>query len=133
MSDNTADIEISPIYKGMSASQKKEVEKRMGKLIAELKFDDTTREQLVQEDILSYTLLQVLMMYTKEYYSSKELMIVFDLNNNSEELKIVEGKYLLINPETIKTILKNTFSITEFDKSEQRLNQQLLDILLTKR
>lgn len=122
--------EISPIYKGMTSGDKKELEKRVGKLIAELQFDDTTREQLDQDDLLSYALLQVFSIYKEEYHSLKGMMVVFDLTNTTEELKLVDGKYILMNPETVKTLLKTTFNIDDFANGRHRLSMQLRELYL---
>lgn len=98
--------ELSPIYRNMSRSEKKVLEKRMGKLLSDLQFDDTTREELDTEDMLAYALFQVLTVYNESYRSLKGMMIVFDQTNNTGELRISDGKYVLLNPVLLQSILK---------------------------
>ncbi|AEA44375.1 hypothetical protein [Fluviicola taffensis] len=117
--------EISPIYRLMSKSEKKILEKRMGKLIADLQFDDTTRDQLNVDDMLSYALLQILTVYNESYKSLKGKMIVFDQTNNSGELKISDGKFILINPTLLQNTLKNTSTIESLLVSKQPIIEQL--------
>ena len=105
--------EVSPIYRNLSGGEKKVLEKRMGKLISELRFDDTTKESLDQEAMLSYALLQILSVYDKEYKSLKGLMIVFDNTNHTGSLQISEGKYVLLNPELLVETLKGSNSLDE--------------------
>jgi len=112
--------EISPIYQSMSKGEKKILEKRMGKLISELRFDDTTKEELNQEDLLSYALLQILSVYNEGFKSLKGLMIVFDSTNNTGSLVLSEGKYVLVNPELLRSTLKKSSSLTQLsDKKPQ--------------
>ena len=106
--------EVSPIYRNMSKGEKKVLEKRMGKLLSDLQFDDTTREELNAEDMLAYALVQILSVYNEPYRSLKGKMIVFDLTNSSGELVISEGKYVLVNPKTLENVLKEEYSINSF-------------------
>jgi hypothetical protein len=117
--------EISSIYRKMSASEKKILEKRMGKLIANLQFDDTTREELKVEEMLSYALIQILTVYNEPYKSLKGKMIVFDQTNNTGELIISEGKFILINPILLENTLKGTSSIESLTSSDQPIVEQL--------
>lgn len=98
--------ELSPIYRSMSQSEKKALEKRMGKLLSDLQFDDTTREELDTEEMLAYALFQILTVYNESYKSLKGWMIVFDQTNNTGELNISDGKYVLLNPVLLQSILK---------------------------
>lgn len=106
--------EISPIYKSMPKGERKKLEKRMGKLIAELQFDDTTREELSADDILSYALMQILSVYHDGYSSLKGLMIVFDQANDTGHLTFSEEKYVLLNPVFIQNTLKEARSLDFF-------------------
>lgn len=106
--------EISPIYKNMPKGEKRMLEKRIGKLISELQFDDTTREELNAEDILGYALLQVFSVYHDTVRSLKGKMIVFDRENNTGNIVISEGKYILLNPVFVQNILKEARSLDEF-------------------
>ncbi|MNU61003.1 hypothetical protein D3C71_502050 [compost metagenome] len=106
--------EISPVYKYMSKGEKKLLEKRMGKLISELQFDDTTREELNVEDMLSYALLQILSVYNEDFKSLKGMMIVFDQTNNTGSLSVSERKYVLLNPDLLKSTLKKSQSLDVF-------------------
>ncbi len=98
--------ELSPIYRNMPQSEKKVLEKRMGKLLSDLQFDDTTREELDTEDMLAYALFQILSVYNESYRSLKGMMIVFDQTNNTGELTISNGKYVLLNPVLLQNTLK---------------------------
>lgn len=106
--------EVSPIYRGMSKTEKKALEKRMGRLLSDLQFDDTTREELDTEEMLAYALFQILTVYNEVYRSLKGWMIVFDQANNTGELKISGGKYVLLNPVLLQNILKEAKSIESF-------------------
>lgn len=98
--------ELSPIYRNMTQSEKKALEKRMGKLLSDLQFDDTTREELDTEDMLAYALFQILTVYNESYRSLRGMMIVFDQTNNTGELNIFNEKYVLLNPVLLQNILK---------------------------
>jgi hypothetical protein len=122
--------EVSPIYRYMSKGEKKVLEKRMGKLLADLKFDDTTREELNAEEMLSYALFQILTVYNESYRSLKGKMIVFDQTNNTGELKISEGKYVLLNPVLLENMLKELQTIESFTTSNTPIIGQLRDLYL---
>lgn len=122
--------EVSSIYKYMSKAEKKVLEKRMGKLLADLKFDDTTREELNAEEMLSYALFQILTVYKEPYRSLKGKMIVFDQSNNSGELKISEGKYVLLNPVLLENMLKEIQTVETFSTSNAPIIGQLRDLYL---
>ncbi len=117
--------ETSSIYRNMSKGEKKALEKRMGKLLSDLQFDDTTREELNAEDMLAYALVQVLAVYHEPYRSLKGKMIVFDLTNHSGELVISEGKFVLLNPKLLEEILKETHTIDGFTQSQVAIIAQL--------
>jgi hypothetical protein len=106
--------EISPVYRNMPKGEQKMLEKRMGKLISELQFDDTIREELSVEDILSYALIQIFSVYHEEFKSLKGLMIVFDQTNNTGHLTFSKGKYVLLNPVFIQNTLKEACSLDFF-------------------
>ena len=120
--------EISSIYRSMSKGEKKLLEKRMGKLLSELRFDDTTREELNLEDLLSYALLQILSVYTAEFRSLKGLMIVFDITNTTGSLQISEGKYVLLNPEQLRQTLKESVSLPELQDMNSGIVLELQDL-----
>lgn len=122
--------EVSPIYKGMQGTEKKVLEKRMGKLIADLQFDDTTRDELNVDDMLSYALIQILSVYHEPYKSLKGMMIVFDQTNNTGELQVLEGKYVLVNPVLLENTLKNTLSLGDLTPSKVPISGQLRDLYL---
>lgn len=122
--------EVSPIYRYMSKGEKKVLEKRMGKLLADLQFDDTTREELNVEEMLSYALFQILTVYTESYRSLKGKMIVFDQTNNTGELKISEGKYVLVNPVLLEKMLRELQTIENFATSKAPIIGQLRDLYL---
>lgn len=122
--------EVSPIYRYMSKAEKKVLEKRMGKLLADLKFDDTTREELKAEEMLSYALFQILTVYNESYRSLKGKMIVFDQTNNTGELKISEGKYVLLNPVLLENMLKEIQTVQTFSTSNAPIIEQLRDLYL---
>ncbi|MNK18540.1 hypothetical protein D3C87_367480 [compost metagenome] len=122
--------EISPIYKGMQGAEKKMLEKRMGKLLSDLQFDDTTRQELNVDDLLSYALIQVLAVYKEPYRSLKGKMIVFDQTNNSGGLKISQGKYVLVNPVLLEETLKSTQTSESFATSEVPIIAQLREFYL---
>lgn len=106
--------ELSPIYKSMPKGERRVLEKRMGKLISELQFDDTTKPELDAEDILAYALLQMYSVYHEGFRSLKGKMIVFDQGNHSGNLVLSEGKYVLLNPEYVQNILKEARSLDFF-------------------
>lgn len=120
--------EISPIYRSMPKGEQKLLEKRMGKLLSELQFDDTTRPELNQEDLLSYALLQILSVYNDAFKSLKGLMIVFDGTNNTGSLRILEGKYVLLNPELLKSTLKETPSLDVLRGETSHIVSELGDL-----
>lgn len=122
--------ELSPIYRNMSQSEKKVLEKRMGKLLSDLQFDDTTREELDTEDMLAYALFQILTVYNESYRSLRGMMIVFDQTNNTGELKISDGKYVLLNPVLLQNILKETRTVESFSVLEQPIIGQLKEFYL---
>lgn len=122
--------EVSPIYRNMSSSDKKVLEKRMGKLLADLQFDDTIREELNVDEMLSYALVQVLTVYNESYRSLKGKMIVFDQTNNTGELKISEGKYVLLNPVLLESILKESQTLETLSISNRPIIGQLRDFYL---
>jgi hypothetical protein len=122
--------EVSPIYRKMSNTEKKALEKRMGKLLADLQFDDTTREELNVDEMLSYVLVQILAVYNEPYRSLKGKMIVFDQTNNTGELKISEGKYVLVNPVLLQSILKEAQTIEAISSSNKPVVGQLRDFYL---
>lgn len=122
--------EVSPIYRYMSKGEKKVLEKRMGKLLADLQFDDTTREELNVEEMLSYALLQIFTVYNESYRSLKGKMIVFDQTNNTGELKISEGKYVLVNPVLLEKMLRELQTIENFATSKAPIIGQLRDLYL---
>ena len=120
--------EISPIYKSMAKGEKKLLEKRMGKLLSELRFDDAVKESLDQEDLLSYALLQILSVYNEEFRSLKGLMIVFDSTNTTGSLQISEGKYVLLNPELLRGTLKGSVSLAEIQATNSGIVLELQDL-----
>ncbi|MDF3029442.1 MAG: hypothetical protein K0S23_3749 [Fluviicola sp.] len=122
--------EVSPIYRNMSKAEKKALEKRMGKLLADLQFDDTTREELNVDEMLSYALIQILAVYNESYRSLKGKMIVFDQTNNTGELKISEGKYVLVNPVLLESILKEAQTMEAISSSNKPVIGQLRDFYL---
>lgn len=122
--------EVSPIYKNMSGTEKKVLEKRMGKLLADLQFDDTTRQELDIEEMLSYALFQILTVYNDPYKSQKGRMIVFDQTNESGELMLFDEKYALFNPVLLENTLKETRSIDSFNSSNMPLAGQLREFYL---
>lgn len=122
--------EVSPIYKNMSGTEKKVLEKRMGKLLADLQFDDTTRQELDIEEMLSYALFQILTVYNDPYKSQKGRMIVFDQTNESGELMLFDKKYALFNPVLLENTLKETRSIDSFNSSNMPLAGQLREFYL---
>lgn len=122
--------EVSPIYRYMSKAEKKVLEKRMGKLLADLQFDDTTREELNVEEMLSYALFQIFTVYNESYRSLKGKMIVFDQTNMTGELKISEGKYVLVNPVLLENMLRELQTIENFDTSNAPIIGQLRDLYL---
>ena len=122
--------EVSPICRYMSKGEKKVLENRMGKLLADLQFDDTTREELNVEEMLSYALFQILTVYTESYRSLKGKMIVFDQTNNTGELKISEGKYVLVNPVLLEKMLRELQTIENFATSKAPIIGQLRDLYL---
>lgn len=117
--------EVSSIYRNMSKTEKKVLEKRMGKLLADLQFDDTTREELNVDEMLTYALFQIFTVYDEPYRSLKGKMIVFDQTNNTGELKISEGKYVLLNPVLLESILKETHALEIFTTSNTPIIAQL--------
>lgn len=117
--------ELSPIYRSMSQSEKKALEKRMGKLLSDLQFDDTTREELDTEEMLAYALFQILTVYNESYKSLKGWMIVFDQANNTGELKISDGKYVLLNPVLLQDILREAKSMESFSTLNDPIIGQL--------
>lgn len=122
--------EVSPIYRYMPKAEKKVLEKRMGKLLADLQFDDTTREELNVEEMLSYALFQILTVYNESYRSLKGKMIVFDQTNMTGELKISEGKYVLVNPVLLENMLRELQTIENFVTSKAPIIGQLRDLYL---
>ncbi len=120
--------EISPVYRSLSKGEQKLLEKRMGKLISELQFDDTTRAELNQEDLLSYALLQILSVYNDAFKSLKGLMIVFDVTNNTGSLSVLEGKYVLLNPEFLKATLKGAASLDVLGEEKPLIVSELRDL-----
>lgn len=122
--------EVSPIYRNMSKAEKKALEKRMGKLLSDLQFDDTTREELDTEEMLAYALFQILTVYNESYRSLKGLMIVFDQTNNTGELRISDGKYLLLNPVLLQSILKEAQTIESFSAMNTQIIGQLRGVYL---
>lgn len=122
--------EVSPIYRNMSTADKKALEKRMGKLLSDLQFDDTTREELNTEEMLAYALFQILTVYNESYKSLKGMMIVFDQTNNTGELKVSEGKYVLLNPVLLQNTLKETKSLESFNSSNTPIIGQLRGLYL---
>lgn len=122
--------EVSPIYRSMSQNEKKVLEKRMGKLLADLQFDDTTREELNVDEMLSYALVQILTVYKESYRSLKGKMIVFDQTNNTGELKISDGKYVLLNPVLLESILKESQTLEILSASNRPIIGQLRDFYL---
>jgi hypothetical protein len=122
--------EVSPIYRNMSKAEKKVLEKRMGKLLADLQFDDTTREELNVDEMLSYALVQILTVYREPYRSLKGKMIVFDQTNNTGELKISDGKYVLLNPVLLESILKESQTVEILSTSNRPIIGQLRDFYL---
>lgn len=122
--------EVSPIYRNMSKNEKKLLEKRMGKLLADLQFDDTTREELNVDEMLSYALVQILTVYKESYRSLKGKMIVFDQTNNTGELKISDEKYVLLNPVLPESILKESQTLEILSTSNRPIIGQLRDFYL---
>lgn len=122
--------EISPIYKGMHGAEKKVLEKRMGKLLSDLEFDDTTREELNADDLLAYALIQLLAVYKEPYKSLKGKMIVFDQTNNTGELSISQEKYVLVNPVLLESTLKSLRTYELFEASETPIILQLREFYL---
>ena len=117
--------ELSPIYRSMSQSEKKALEKRMGKLLSDLQFDDTTREELDTEEMLAYALFQILTVYNESYKSLRGWMIVFDQANNTGQLKISDGKYVLLNPVLLQDILREAKSMESFSTLNDPIIGQL--------
>lgn len=122
--------ELSPIYRSMSQSEKKALEKRMGKLLSDLQFDDTTREELDTEEMLAYALFQILTVYNESYKSLKGWMIVFDQTNNKGELNISDGKYVLLNPVLLQSILKEAQTKEAFTTLNAPIMGQLKEFYL---
>ena len=122
--------EVSPIYRNMPKAEKKVLEKRMGKLLADLQFDDTTREELNVDEMLSYALVQILTVYKESYRSLKGKMIVFDQTNNTGELKISDEKYVLLNPVLLESILKESQTLEILSTSNRPFIGQLRDFYL---
>lgn len=122
--------EASPIYRNMSKTEKKVLERRMGKLLSDLQFDDTTREELNVDEMLAYALFQILAVYNESYRSLKGKMIVFDQTNNTGELKISEGKYILLNPVLLESILKESQTVETFSTSDKPIIEQLRALYL---
>ena len=122
--------EVSPIYRNMPKAEKKVLEKRMGKLLADLQFDDTTREELNVDEMLSYALVQILTVYKESYRSLKGKMIVFDQTNNTGELKISDEKYVLLNPVLLESILKESQTLEILSTSNRPIIGQLRDFYL---
>ncbi|WP_294674898.1 hypothetical protein [uncultured Fluviicola sp.] len=122
--------ELSPIYRNMSQSEKKVLEKRMGKLLSDLQFDDTTREELDTEDMLAYALFQILTVYNESYRSLRGMMIVFDQTNNTGELRISDGKYVLLNPVLVQSILKEVQTKEAFTTLNAPIIGQLKEFYL---
>jgi len=122
--------EISSIYRNMSKADKKVLEKRMGKLLSDLQFDDTTREELNVEEMLAYALFQIVTVYNESYRSLKGMMIVFDQTNNTGELIISEGKYVLLNPVLLERILKEEQTLESFNRSNAPIIGQLRELYL---
>jgi hypothetical protein len=122
--------EVSPIYRNMSKAEKKALEKRMGKLLSDLQFDDTTREELDTEEMLAYALFHILTVYNESYRSLKGLMIVFDQTNNTGELRISDGKYVLLNPVLLQSILKEAQTKEAFTILNTPIMGQLKELYL---
>ncbi len=122
--------EISSIYRNMSKADKKVLEKRMGKLLSDLQFDDTTKEELNVEEMLAYALFQILTVYNESYRSLKGMMIVFDRTNNTGELIISGGKYVLLNPILLESILKEKQTLESFNSSNAPIIDQLKGLYL---
>lgn len=122
--------ELSPIYRNMAQSERKVLEKRMGKLLSDLKFDDTTREELDTEDMLAYALFQILTVYNESYRSLRGMMIVFDQTNNTGELRISDGKYVLLNPVLLQSILKEVQTKEAFKALNAPIMGQLKELYL---
>jgi len=122
--------EVSLIYRYMSKAEKKVLEKRMGKLLADLQFDDTTREELNVEEMLSYALFQILTVYNESYRSLKGKMIVFDQTNNTGELRISQGEYVLLNPVLLENMLRELQTIENFTASKAPIIGQLRGLYL---
>lgn len=122
--------EVSPIYRRMSNGEKKVLEKRMGKLLSNLQFDDTTRAELNVDEMLAYALCQILSVYNEGYRSLKGMMIVFDQTNDSGELKVLEDKYVLLNPVLLENILKESPTVESFSNSNQPIIGQLREFYL---
>ncbi|WP_343634255.1 hypothetical protein [Fluviicola sp.] len=122
--------EVSAIYRNMTNAEKKAVEKRMGKLLSDLQFDDTTREELDVEEMLAYALLQILTVYNEPYHSLKGMMIVFDQTNNTGKLKVSEGKYVLLNPILVQSLLKESQNLESFNHSNAPIIGQLRELYL---
>jgi hypothetical protein len=122
--------ELSPIYRNMPQSEKKRLEKRMGKLLSDLQFDDTTREELDSEEMLAYALFQILTVYNESYRSLKGKMIVFDQTNNTEELRIIDSKYVLLNPVLLQSILKEARTTESFSALNAPIIGQLKELYL---
>jgi hypothetical protein len=57
-------------------------------------------------------------------------MIVFDQTNNSGELRISEGKYVLLNPVLLENILKESQTLEIFSNSRAPIIGQLRDMYL---
>lgn len=117
--------EISPVYRNMSNSEKRVLEKRMGRLLSDLQFDDTMRKELNAEEMLTYALFQIMVVYNEPYKSLKGLMIVFDQTNDSGELKILEDKYVLLNPNLLGKILKESQTLETFLASKLPVVEQI--------
>jgi hypothetical protein len=122
--------ELSPIYRNMTQSEKKALEKRMGKLLSDLKFDDTTREELDTEDMLAYALFQILTVYNESYRSLRGMMIVFDQTSNTGELSISAGKYVLLNPVLLQSILKEAQTMEAFTTLNAPIMGQLKEFYI---
>lgn len=122
--------EISPVYKGLQGAEKKVLEKRMGKLLSDLQFDDTTREELHVDDLLAYALIQILAVYKEPYKSLKGKMVVFDQTNNSGGLVISQEKYVLVNPVLLENTLKMLKTVDSFAASNEPIVVQLRELYL---
>ena len=120
--------EVSPIYRNMSNAEKKILEKRMGKLLADLQFDDTTRPELNVEEMLAYALTQILAVYNEDYKSLKGMMIVFDQTNATNEMSVLENKYVLLNPVLLEKVLKESQTLETFSASHLPVIGQLRDL-----